>query len=197
MSAPSLAAASTRRGQRGLGLIEVLVALVVVSLGVLGMAGLQLTGMKHSSGGFNRSKALLFAENMAVRMRVNEPGVLAGDYDGFDTDGWGGSCTAPPASYCQASMSAGSATEADSCDTGELADFDLWSVACGDWGTDADGDAVGEGVLGALPDGRLQVSCDAATCTMYTITVGWNEGSTTSTDPEALDPKRVQMRLRP
>ena len=65
------------RSQRGLGIIEVLVALVVVSFGVLGMASLQLTGMKHSSSGFNRSKALLFAENMATRMRINDAGVAA------------------------------------------------------------------------------------------------------------------------
>jgi len=31
--------------QQGVGIVEVLVALVVVSLGVLGMASLQLTGM--------------------------------------------------------------------------------------------------------------------------------------------------------
>ena len=55
--------------ERGLGLIEVLIALVIVSFGVLGMAGLQLTGMKHSAGGLERSKALLFAENIAARMR--------------------------------------------------------------------------------------------------------------------------------
>ena len=34
------------RKQQGVGIIEVLIALVVVSLGVLGMASLQLTGIK-------------------------------------------------------------------------------------------------------------------------------------------------------
>lgn len=184
--------------QSGLGLIEVLVALVVVSFGVLGMAGLQLTGMKHSSGGFNRSKALLFAENMAVRMRVNGPGVAAGAYDDFDTADWGGNCAVRPDPYCQASVAAGgTVVAAERCGTAELAAFDLWSVACGDWGVDSGGAAAGEGVVDALPEGRLQVVCDALPCTTYTITVGWNEGSTVSDDPDAVDARRVQMRLRP
>jgi len=55
----------------GVGILEILVALVVVSIGVLGVAGLQLTGMKHSAGGYNRFKATLFAENLAARMRTN------------------------------------------------------------------------------------------------------------------------------
>ena len=62
--------------QSGVGIIEVLIALVVVSLGVLGMASLQLTGMKHSSSGYNRSMAVLFAENMASRMRAQTHKVL-------------------------------------------------------------------------------------------------------------------------
>ena len=62
---------SGRAAQRGLGIIEVLVALVVVSLGVLGVAGLQLTGMKHSAGSLYRAQALSLAEDMAERMRLN------------------------------------------------------------------------------------------------------------------------------
>ena len=50
-----------KKHQRGVGIIEVLVALVVVSLGVLGMANLQLTGIKHSNSGYNRAKALMVA----------------------------------------------------------------------------------------------------------------------------------------
>lgn len=180
------------RRQRGIGLIEVLVALVVVSFGVLGMAGLQLTGMKHSTSGFNRSKALLHAENMATRMRINAAGVLAGDYAAYDTATGAAQCDLKPAPYCQASQG----IDAAECDTDQLADFDLWSVACGEWGT---ADASG-GVLDALPEGRLQIDCGAAPCAadaMYAITVEWNEGSTTSDDPDDVDLKRVQMRLRP
>ena len=185
--------------QRGIGLIEVLVALVVVSFGVLGMAGLQLTGMKHSSGGFNRSKALLFAENMATRMRINPPGDTALPWESYDSSAQAADyCGTKPAPYCQASAG----VAAERCGSVELAAFDVWSVACGDWGTDA----AGEGVRDALPEGVLRIGCDATPCpadATYTITVEWNEGSARSSapgvvpDPDAIDVRRVQMRLRP
>lgn len=177
--------------QRGLGIIEVLVALVVVSFGVLGMASLQLTGMKHSSSGFNRSKALLFAENMATRMRINDTGVAALNYDAIDSSTI--ACNVQPNPYCQATVGGGAVP---SCSASELAAFDRFSVACGDWGSAG----ADKGVNGDLPNGRLQVVCDDAPCTAtstYTITVSWIENSTTDRTADTTDTKRVQVRLRP
>jgi len=181
------------RRQGGLGLLEVLVALVVVSFGVLGMAGLQLTGMKHSSGGFNRAKALLLAENMATRMRINAAdGLPAAGYDAFDSATTPAMCAAKPAPYCQRS----DATPADACSAEQLADFDTWSISCGDWGGGEAGSPIGE----ALPGGRLRVDCDVDPCladSTWTIDVEWQEGSTTSDDPDRIDTRSVRMRLRP
>jgi type IV pilus assembly protein PilV len=56
---------------RGLSLIEVLVAIVVLSLGLLGMAGLQLSGMRASQGALLRSQAMQAAADLAERMRAN------------------------------------------------------------------------------------------------------------------------------
>ena len=104
--------------QRGIGLIEVLVALLVVSVGVLGVAGLQLTGLQNSAGSFNRAKALLLAENMATRMRGNPQAVEDGLFESFDSTGI--SCAAAPTPYCQAS----SAGAGDSCTPAQVAAFD-------------------------------------------------------------------------
>ena len=183
--------------ERGLGLLEVLVALVVVSFGVLGMAGLQLTGMKHSSGGFNRTRALLLAENMATRLRINTPDEALAEvhavYDGFDSgEDAGAFCAVPPRPYCQASA----AGPASRCAPAELAAFDLWSVACGDRGDDAAGSRIDE----ALPSGRLAVSCDTSPCRVdstWTIAVEWREGSGVSADPDDVETRSVRMRLRP
>lgn len=184
----------TRGRQKGVGLIEVLIALVVVSIGVLGMASLQLTGMKHSSGSFNRAKALLYAQSMATRIRLN-PVSVAGDgvddydYDNFDSTGF--SCTVPPVPYCQAR--AGAATPA--CNPEELATLDLFSVACGDV---VNGDAD-KGVIGTLPNGTLTVECLNAPCTpssSYNITVSWDEGRSRTVADEMIT-RRVQVRLKP
>lgn len=180
------------RRQQGVGLIEVLVALVVVSFGVLGMAGLQLIGMKHSTDGFNRSKALMLTENMATRMRINTTGVLNGSYAGFDSSADVNLCQLKPAPYCQAYQE----VDAQSCTVDELATFDLFSVACGDWGPDG----ATAGVQGMLPEGaRLEVVCDDSPCVVtstYTLSVSWPENRT-ATSEEAVVNKRIQMRLRP
>jgi type IV pilus assembly protein PilV len=59
------------RRQRGLSLLEVLVAIVILSLGLLGMAGLQAASLRTSQGSFYRAQAAQFADDMAERMRAN------------------------------------------------------------------------------------------------------------------------------
>ena len=61
-----------RRQQRGVTLIEVLVTIVVLSLGLLGMAGLQLSSMRLSQGSQMRSTAAQLATDMAERMRSGD-----------------------------------------------------------------------------------------------------------------------------
>ena len=174
--------------QRGVGLIEVLVALIVISLGVLGMAGLQLTGMKQSTNGFNRAKAVMLAENMTTRMRINPVGVADGHYDGFDTAT--ATCNTKPDPYCQAYEG----TNAEMCDSEELADFDMFSVACGDWS----GSSANGGVNDLLPaDARMQVTCDSpcVSTSNYALSVNWAESKNASSDET--QSSQVLMRLRP
>ena len=177
--------------QRGVGILEVLIALIVVSFGVLGLASLQLTGMKHSSSGYNRSMAVMFVENLATRMRTNEAGVDANAYAGFDSDTL--NCGTQPAPYCQA---APGGTAAQACSAAEMAAFDLFSIACGNWSSSG---AAEDGATNSLNTGRLQVACDDTPCTPtsnYTLTVTWNEGRTTD-NSEDTDLKTVQVRFRP
>ncbi len=183
----------SHKSQLGIGIVEVLVALVVVSLGVLGMASLQLTGMQQSTGGYNRAKALLYAENMATRMRTNRPAIDGNNgylFDGFESTGL--NCATKPTPYCQAS----DAGDADSCSIAELAAFDLFSIACGDWGA---GEA-NSGVIGSLPNGQMTIDCDDSPCTptsTYTLNVAWSENQRLTTDLDDTVVRRVQMRMRP
>jgi len=56
---------------RGLSMIEVLVAIVIISLGLLGMAGLQASSLRGSQSAVYRAQAVQFAADMAERMRAN------------------------------------------------------------------------------------------------------------------------------
>ncbi len=66
---------------QGFGLIEVLVALLVFTGGILGIAAMQLNGLGMISNSNALSIAVLGANDMADRMRANPLGVDAGAYD--------------------------------------------------------------------------------------------------------------------
>lgn len=65
----------------GFSLIEVLVALVITVLGVLGLAASQLNAMKFNHTANVRSHATLLAYDIADRMRANRQAALSGFYD--------------------------------------------------------------------------------------------------------------------
>ncbi|WP_261843460.1 type IV pilus modification protein PilV [Aliamphritea ceti] len=60
-----------QRQQLGFSLIEVMIALVVLSLGVLGMAALQTTAIQQNQSAYMRSQANQYAYDIIDRMRVN------------------------------------------------------------------------------------------------------------------------------
>ena len=72
----SIGYASSKR-QGGSSLIEVLVAVVLLTFGILGVAGLQLVGTKTNHGSYLRSQAVSLAYDVADRMRANAAGATA------------------------------------------------------------------------------------------------------------------------
>lgn len=75
---------ASARAQCGFSLIEVLVALLLVALGVLGAAALQLNALRFTQDSAHRVQASLLATDLLERMRAN-PGQrtsYAGDVAG-------------------------------------------------------------------------------------------------------------------
>lgn len=70
--------------QSGFTLMEVLVAVVVLAIGLLGLAGLQAQGLRFNHDAYLRTQATLLAYDMADRMRANMNGVQNGAYDAID-----------------------------------------------------------------------------------------------------------------
>lgn len=66
---------------RGFAMIEVLVAVLIISFGLLGLAGLQATGLRNNYGSHMRSIATQQAYELIDRMRANKSGVDAGSYN--------------------------------------------------------------------------------------------------------------------
>ena len=67
--------------QRGFTLIEVMIVFFVLSVGLLGMAALQMKSMQYNQSSYIRSQATVAAYDMLDRMRVNKTEALAGAYD--------------------------------------------------------------------------------------------------------------------
>lgn len=66
--------------QSGFTLLEVMVAIVVLSLGLLGLAGLQAASLRNNQTAYYRGIATQQAYDMADRIRANLAGVRAGNY---------------------------------------------------------------------------------------------------------------------
>ena len=59
------------RDQSGFSLVEVLITVVLVSIGLLGLAGLQLTSVQNSNSSGERFIATTLAQDILERMRAN------------------------------------------------------------------------------------------------------------------------------
>ncbi len=76
----------THRAQaRGFTLLEVMIALVIFSVGLLGLAGLQSRSLQSNTTAQFRTMAVIEAYDMADRIRANPAGVANGNYDNLDT----------------------------------------------------------------------------------------------------------------
>lgn len=129
----------------GFTLLEILIAVVVLSIGLLGIAGLQAVGQQSNHSAYLRSQATALAYDMIDRMRANNAGVANGDYDAIDTTA--NTYTDPG---CASST----------CSSTQMAQYDMY-----DWQQE---------LANQLPTGNGKVS-GAGSGTMYTVTVMWDD----------------------
>lgn len=107
------------RFQRGVTMVEALVALVVLSIGLLGIAGLFVESLRSSRTALLRTHAVNLAGDIADRIRAN-----ADARDAYDTARYGG---APALHACAPTA----ALPGANCSVAELAEDDLarWRAA--------------------------------------------------------------------
>ena len=155
--------------QAGFSLVEALVALVVLSIGMLGIAALYVESLRAGRSALLRTQAVALASDMADRIRANPAGttnyIKAVDDAGTIT----ANC-APGGSGCTGAQMAAH-------------DIALWYQQ-----VDARGDDPSVGRL-ALPGGEGQIDVSDTTPRVYTITVTWAEAGQTD------DPNSYVLRL--
>jgi len=80
--------------QGGFSLIEVMVTLVVLGIGMLGLAALQITGMRVNDGALMRTRAVTAATDLADRVRAQPDAFKVGVHSGVSLSA--GACASPP-----------------------------------------------------------------------------------------------------
>jgi type IV pilus assembly protein PilV len=104
-----------RNKQQGFTLLEVLIALLVLSIGLLGLAALQTIGLRSNEMASMRTTSTMLGYDITDRMRANAQGVADGDYV------IGTALISTTLTDCSS----------DNCDTTQLATYDLnqWKSA--------------------------------------------------------------------
>jgi len=145
--------------QKGFTLIEVLIASLILAVGLLGIAGLQMGGLKNNVSAMYRTQAVQFTNDIIDRIRANPTGTYTVTL-----------ANAPTAATNCASSSA-------NCSALDMAQYDLtqWKCMLGTFITDPDcatlaaTDSSTNLSLG-LPSGDGAIALSGGT---YTITISW------------------------
>lgn len=154
--------------QGGFTLIEVLISALVMVVGVLGVAALQVTALKNLQSSGNHGVASMMANDIADRMWVNQAQALANAYN-----------------HDKLPVAAPKDCVANVCTDAEMAAYDVY-----DWQQQLQGYVTANDVVvpAMLPSGQGAVSLDAGTT--YEIVIRWDDdrnGSTKTTCPPASD----------
>jgi len=113
----------TPQRQMGFTLLEILIALIILSIGLLGLAGLQANSLKNNNSAYQRTQASLLANEMLDRIRANRQGLEAGAYDAIDS-----TATSDPGCITSG------------CSSAQLAQYDADDARTGATGTACSGD---------------------------------------------------------
>lgn len=146
-----------RSGQRAFSLIEVLVTLFILSVGLLGLAGLQSRMLTAEFETYQRSQAMLLVQSMVNRIKANPDAARALSYSGSTVYGVGNSLGASGCSSTAARY------EQDLC---------AWNLALQGAAVKTSDNAAIGGVMGAR--GCIQqLSGSSTTAVVLRVTVAW------------------------
>jgi type IV pilus assembly protein PilV len=165
--------------QQGVGMIEVLVTLFILSIGLLGVAYLQFVGSFTSSEALSRSQSVLVAQQLTERLRASAVFSPLGkglvvhnhyfDQDLYNFSGMTCASGLPHACYCLERPVSVPNCNDNVCTAAQLAAFDAYEVSCS--------------AVAANPDIGISLTCaedndlaDTDTCSVgskHTVILSW------------------------
>lgn len=149
------------RHQAGASLIEVLVSIVIASVGLLGLAGINAASLRYTKMTQYRATASQLVVDIADRMRANKSDVAGlANYVVVSSFAAQASVPAVPTPSCTAVT--------DTCTQGEMAAADLqqWRAT----------------VRARLPEGAVSVKADAGTPGAFDVWIAWRDPTVANAD---------------
>lgn len=175
--------------QQGMTLLEVMIALVIFSIGMLGLAALQVTGLRDSGNAERRTQATVLSNDLIERMRANTAGLKAnaasiasGDYTDATISYSTINCATPPVPYCEDKGS----TAASACTPNQMAAFDAHTIFC------QSGQRMPSGSLAVVCTDAAGVAAACAGTAYRKITLSW-----TNVNDFGSPPKSMNLTVRP
>ncbi len=151
---------AARRQQSGFSLIEVLVSTLILTVGILGVAAMQMLSFQTNQSAYMRSQAIFLAQDILDRMRANPDGYRGTTvYNSVDTNV---SSTIPGAPGC--------VTSPAGCSPTQMAQQDLreWSQSF------VNTSGIGN-YRPTLMNGRGLLERVSATDNEFRVTVSWDD----------------------
>ncbi|NNF17086.1 MAG: type IV pilus modification protein PilV [Gammaproteobacteria bacterium] len=141
-------------------MMEVLVTVVILSVGMLGIAALYVESLKSGQTALARTKAINLAADMADRVRVNRAG------ESFYNVG-NAAAGATPVAQCGARNT----VAAEECTAEEMAAYDIWL-----WKTMIGNSTVATARQSGLANASASIVRDASTLPItFTIQIAWSD----------------------
>jgi len=166
---------AARPAQRGSSMLEILVSIFIMTLGLLGMAALQVRAQQAELESYQRAQGMILVNDMVDRINANRK--AAGCYN-FTTN------TSTGAPYAGTGASAPACGPYGTTETRARANTDMQ-----EWHDTLSGAAeqLGSNQVGAMIGARGCVSADTtASPNVYRVSVAW-QGMVKSRDPELID----------
>lgn len=151
----------------GFSLIEILISLVIMSVGMMGLAGLKMVSIKGTNSAHFRHESSLLMADLADRMRSNIDAVNNGTYEAETAV----NISAAPSPDCSETI----------CSADELSEYDKYQIALK--------------MSLAIPNSSLFITCPDSDCSTtvndvkknHTIIINWKEKKDKSEDMGEVD----------
>ncbi|CAM3039257.1 pre-pilin leader sequence (pilV) [Legionella steigerwaltii] len=171
-----------RAQQRGMSLIEVLIAFVILAVGMLGIASMLILSSKANNSSYAKQQAVQCIYDIFDKIRANTQAAINGNYNISNINSSGSPILpAPPGVMCNQS----------SCSSAQLASYDTWYWLSFD--------------VNRLPSGSGSITSAPAPGTggntIITVTVQWDDSLAqnqvgASSTPAPTNPNYVQLSVQ-